>query len=66
MAFFDQKHGLTPLEKSIFCYLKNLCFLKSKQVSFFSAKALSIISSLILTKSKLIKKNSAFFGQKHK
>ena len=51
MAFFDQKHGLTPLVRQIFWTLKNSVSYGQNRF-FFSAKSLSVISSHILTKSK--------------
>ena len=67
MTFFGQKHGLTPLSPLKKCYFldfEKFCFLRSKKVSFFSAKLesiisrlfslqcnLSVISTLIVTKS---------------
>ena len=56
LAFFDQKHGLTPLEKCDFWDFERLNFLWPKKVSFLSRTLLNIISSLILTKNKLIKR----------
>ena len=47
--FFDQKHGLTPLEKCDFWDFERLNFLWPKKVSFHSRTLLNIISSLILT-----------------
>ena len=52
MAFFDQKHGLTPLEKCNFLDFEKFFFLMPEKVSFSPAKSESIISSLILIKSK--------------
>ena len=51
LAFFDQKHRLTPLEKCNFWHFEEFCFYSQKNVSSFSAKLLSIFSTLILTKS---------------
>ena len=64
MAFLDQKHGLTPLEKCDFWDFKKVFFYSQKR--FFSSTQLlrGVISSLILTKSKW-RKNLAFFVQKH-
>ena len=64
MAFFGQKHGLTPFKKCDCLDFEKFYFLTTKKVSFFSAKSESIISRLILIKFKLRKK-LAFFGQKH-
>ena len=64
MAFFGQKHGLTPFKKCFVFDLEKLYFLRTKKVSFFSARSESIISRLILIKFKLRKK-LAFFGLKH-
>ena len=66
-TFFDQKHGLTPLEKCDFWdfeRLKRLNFLWPKKVSFLSRTLLNIISSLILTENNSRKKTT-FFDQKH-
>ena len=63
-TFFDQKHGLTPLEKCDFWDLKRLNFLWPKKVSFLSRTLLNIISSLILTENNSRKKTT-FFHQKH-
>jgi len=60
-TFFDQNHGLTPLEKCDFWDFERLKFLWPKKVSFLSRTLLNIISSLILSKCK-IKKNLVFFG----
>ena len=51
-TFFDQKHGLTPLEKCDFWDFERLNFLWPKKVSFLSRTLLNIISSLILRKTK--------------
>ena len=62
-TFFDQKHGLTPLEKCDFWdfeRLKRLNFLWPKKVSFLSRTLLNIISSLILTENNSRKKNYIF------
>ena len=61
MAFFGQKHGSKKCDVLDF---QKFFFLRTKKVSFFSAKSESIISRLILIKFKLRKK-LAFFGQKH-
>ena len=55
-TFFDQKRGLTPLEKSDFWDLKGLNFLWPKKVSFLFRTLLNIISSLILTENNSRKK----------
>ena len=34
MAFFDQKDGLTPLEKRIFLTLRKIVFFRAKKVFF--------------------------------
>ena len=52
------------MEKWDFWDFERLNFLWRKKVSFLSRTLLNIISSLTLTKNKLIKK-SAFFDQKH-
>ena len=52
LAFFDQKHGLTPLEKCDLWDCQKLLLLQYKKVSFFSKMLLLTFSSLILTKSK--------------
>ena len=51
-TFFDQKHGLTPLEKCDFWDFERLHFLGPKKVSFRSGTLLIIISSLIFTENK--------------
>ena len=51
-TFFDQKHGLTPLEKCDFWDFERLKFLWPKKVSFLSRTLLNIISSLILRENK--------------
>ena len=63
-TFFDQKHGLTPLEKCDFWDFERLPFLGPKKVSFRSGTLLNIISSLVLTENNSRKKNT-FFDQKH-
>ena len=63
-TFFDQKHGLTPLEKCDFWDFKRLHFLVPKKVSFLSRTLFNIISGLILTENNSRKKNT-FFDQKH-
>ena len=52
MAFFDQKHGLTPLDKCNFLDFEKFFFLMPKKVSLFPVKSENIISSLILIKFK--------------
>ena len=52
ITFFDQKHGLTPLEKCDFWDFERLNFLWPKKVSFLSRTLLNIISSLILRENK--------------
>ena len=47
-TFFDQNHGLTPLEKCDFWDFERLKFLWPKKVSFLSRTLLNIISSVIL------------------
>ena len=56
LAFFDQKHGLTPLEKCDFWDFERLNFLWPKKVSFLSRTLLNIISSLILIENNSRKK----------
>ena len=63
-TFFDQKHGLTPLEKCDFWDFERLNFLWPKKVSFLSRTLLNIISGLILTENNSRKKTT-FFDQKH-
>ena len=63
-SFFDQKHGLTPLEKCVFWDFERLHFLWPKKVSFRSRTLLNIISSLILTENNS-RKTTTFFDQKH-
>ena len=53
MAFFGQKHWFTPLKMCDFLDFEIFYFLRSKKVSFFSAKSESIISGVILMKVKL-------------
>ena len=55
-TFFDQKHGLTPLEKCNFGDFQRLNFLGPIKVSFLSRTLLNIICSLILTETKRRKK----------
>ena len=50
MGIFLPKHGLTLLQKAIFGTSKNFCYYSQKRVRFCLQKALSIISSLVLTK----------------
>ena len=52
ITFFDQKCGLTPLEKCDFWDFERLNFLWPKKVSFLSRTLLNIISSLILRENK--------------
>ena len=56
ITFFDQKRGLTPLEKCDFWVFERLNFLWPKKVSFLSRTLLNIISSLILRENKQRKK----------
>ena len=49
ITVFEQKHGLTPLEKCDFWDFERLKFLLPKKVSFLSRTLLNIISRLILT-----------------
>ena len=58
ITFFDQKRGLTPLEKCDFWDFERLNFLWPKKVSFLSRTLLNIISSLILRENK--QKNYCF------
>ena len=55
MAFFGQKHGLTPFKKCDVLDFQKFYFLRTKKVSSFSAKSESTISRLILIKFKLRK-----------
>ena len=48
IAFFDQNHGLTPLEKCDVWHSEKLSFLQCKKVSLLSRMSLNIISSLVL------------------
>ena len=64
LAFLAQKHGLTPLKKCDLLDFEKGCFLQSKRFLLSLQCNLSIISTLILTKSEQIKK-MAFFDQKH-
>ena len=52
ITVFEQKHGLTPLEKCDFWDFERLKFLLPEKVSFLSRTVLNIISSLILTENK--------------
>ena len=52
ITFFDQKRGLTPLEKCDVWDFERVKFLWAKKVSFLSSRLLNIISSLILTENK--------------
>ena len=52
IKFFNQKHGLTPLEKCDFWDFERLKFLLPKKVSFLSRTLLNIISSPILRENK--------------
>ena len=63
LAFFDQKHGLTPLENGDFWTLKNFVFVLKK--SFFSIQ--NIIKPYFQScfDQKQIKKELAFFDQNH-
>ena len=65
LAFFDQKHGLTPLRKCDFSDFKKIFFHSQKKVSFLSRSLFILISSYILSIKKTMKK-LAFFDQKHK
>ena len=58
--FFDQKHGLTRLEKCDFWDFKRLHFLWPKKASFRAGTLLKIISSLILTENNSRKKTIFF------
>ena len=63
IAFFDRKHGLTPLEKCHFLRPSKNFLIVKKKVSFLSRTSLNLISSLFLTENKSRKK-IAFFDQK--
>ena len=52
MAFFDERHGLTPLEKCDFWDFEILTFLWPKIACFVSRISLNLFSRLILTKNK--------------
>ena len=52
IEFFDQKHGLTPLEKCDFGDFEILTFLWAKIVCFLSRILLNLFSSIILTENK--------------
>ena len=52
ITVFDQKHGLTPLEKCDFWDFERLKFSRPKKVCFLSRTLLNIISSLILRENK--------------
>ena len=64
LAFFDQKHGLTPLEKCDFWDFQRLHFLGPENVLFLSRTLFNNIFGLILTENNFRKKNT-FFDQKH-
>ena len=64
MAFFDQKHGLTPMEKSDFWDFQKVFFFIVKKEFFFLTKLLTVISSLIFDQIK-VKEKLAFFVQEH-
>ena len=55
-TFFDQKHGLTPLEKCDFWDFEKLHFLGPKKVSFLSRALFNNVSGLILTENNFRKK----------
>ena len=56
IPFFDQKHGLTPLEKCDFNDSETI------KVSFLSTNSVTIVSSLDLTENKL-KESGTFFNK---
>ena len=80
LAFFDQKHGLTPLEKcnfwhfeefcfytkknAIFRTFKNFCFYSKKKRFFFLCKVIKHFFYPYFDQIQ-IKKNLAFFDRKH-
>ena len=51
-TIFDQKYGLTPLEKCDFWDFESLKLLWPKKVSFLSRTLLNIISSPVLRENK--------------
>ena len=60
--FFDQNHGLTPLEKAQFFDFLNVLFLQPRKTVFRSKISLNTCSWLILPKKKVRK--MAIFGPK--
>ena len=56
IAFFDRKHGLTPLEKCHFLRPSKNFLIVKKKVSFLSRASLNLISSLFLTENESRKK----------
>ena len=50
--FFDQKHGLNPLEKCDFWDVEKFCFCSQKKVCFLSRTSFNLISSIFLTENK--------------
>ena len=53
LAFFDEKHGLTPLEKCDFWEFEKFCFHSQKKVPVLFKILLNLILTLILSKNKL-------------
>ena len=64
LAFFDQKHRLTPLEKCYVWNFKKFLFLQSKKRFFFLYKVIKHVFYSYFDQIH-IKKNLAFFDQKH-
>ena len=62
--FFNQIHGLTPLEKFKFCDPFILLFLLSRKAIILSRRSLSSFSRPILPKKKS-RRNVQFFDQNH-
>ena len=52
LAFFDQKHGLTPLEKCDFWHCENFCFYGQKEFVFFLEYYWTLFLVLFLSKRK--------------
>ena len=62
IAFFYQKHGLTPLEKCDFKNFETISFYSQKRFLFYSTNSVSTVSGLDLTENKL-KESGTFFNK---
>ena len=62
IPFFDQKHGLTPLEKCDFNDFETISFNSQKRFLFHSTNSVSTVSGLDLTENKL-KESGTFFNK---